>query len=100
MGIKCHVLAACVRTRVRVRVCVRVCVAGGGNVAYYIVKTGTSDGRAWATHKRFSEFAALRDMLLAASGYASKINAIPFPAKVCTKPPPTARACALHGNGG
>eukprot|EP01048_Picozoa_sp_COSAG05_P007214 COSAG05_NODE_503_length_9211_cov_44.051361_5_plen_230_part_00 len=55
-------------------------VQGGGNVAYYIVKTGTSDGRSWATHKRFSEFVALRTTLLA-SGQATKVGTIPFPAK-------------------
>ena len=48
-------------------------VQGGGNVAYYIVKTGTSDGRSWATHKRFSEFVALRTTLLA-GGQATKVG--------------------------
>ena len=54
-------------------------------VAYYIVTTGTADGRAWATHKRFSEFVAFRAELLCirAPGdlRATAVGQVPFPAK-------------------
>ena len=51
--------------------------------AFYIVKTGTPDGREWAVSKRFSAFVDLRKELCnaASNPEAKKVEAIPFPPK-------------------
>jgi hypothetical protein len=52
--------------------------------AFYIVKTGTPDGREWAVSKRFSAFVDLRKALCngAVNPAAKKVEAVPFPPKV------------------
>lgn len=52
--------------------------------AFYIVKTGTPDGREWAVSKRFSAFVDLRKALCnaAVNPSAKKVEAVPFPPKV------------------
>lgn len=56
--------------------------------AFYIVKTGTPDGREWAVSKRFSAFVDLRKALCnaAMNPAAKKVEAVPFPPKVRTWP--------------
>lgn len=51
--------------------------------AFYIVKTGTPDGRQWAVSKRFSAFVDLRKALCnaAMNPSAKKVEAVPFPPK-------------------
>ena len=50
--------------------------------AFYIVKTGTPDGRQWAISKRFSAFVDLRKELCAASNpERAKVEALEFPPK-------------------
>eukprot|EP01043_Picozoa_sp_COSAG02_P040966 COSAG02_NODE_3356_length_6878_cov_14.421596_7_plen_89_part_00 len=52
--------------------------------AFYIVKTGTPDGRQWAVSKRFSAFVDLRKALCnaAINPAAKKVEAVAFPPKV------------------
>ena len=64
--------------------------------AFYIVKTGTPDGREWAVSKRFSAFVDLRKSLCnaALNPTARKVETVPFPPKVRVPN----RLCAPRGS--